>query len=97
MEVNKPDDNKPLLLNFKDKSCVTGVTRGDLKKMADQLGLTDTATVHIAMARLYQDLFPEQMENSLPTQKELQDDAAKVPPNLKVTASLKSLFGNQPD
>lgn len=43
--------NKPLLLNFKTNTRTT-VSRDALQEMAASLGFTETQTVHIALARL---------------------------------------------
>lgn len=47
-----------LLLQFRDKESMFGVTRKTVRKMADQLGLSDTETALLALARLRDSLLP---------------------------------------
>ena len=47
-----------LLLQFRDKDTMFGVTRKTVQKMADQLGLSDTETALLALARLRDSLLP---------------------------------------
>jgi hypothetical protein len=47
-----------LLLQFREKETMFGVTRKTVRKMADQLGLSDTETALLALARLRDSLLP---------------------------------------
>lgn len=47
-----------LLLQFREKETMFGVTRKTVQKMADQLGLSDTETALLALARLRDSLLP---------------------------------------
>ncbi len=86
---------KPLLLNFAQSPTVTGITRTELKEMAACLGTTETAAVHMALARMFQDLFPERIHDDLPSQAEIDAENAAAPGALKTVASLKDLFGGK--
>ena len=59
--------SNPLLINFKSKTSVTGARRESLKAIADNLGVTETAAVHIAINRLYLKLFHGGAEYDFPT------------------------------
>ena len=41
-----------LLLKFKPKDARLGVTRGTLKAVADELGVSETSAIHVALAML---------------------------------------------
>ena len=47
-----------LLLQFREKETMFGVTRKTVRKMADQLGLSDTETALLALAKLRDSLLP---------------------------------------
>lgn len=47
-----------LLLQFREKETMFGVTRKTVRKMAEQLGLSDTETALLALARLRDSLLP---------------------------------------
>ncbi len=47
-------ENKSLLLHFRDRLSPSGITRQELKEMAEMLGETsETKVAHLALARLY--------------------------------------------
>jgi hypothetical protein len=50
--------NQALLINFKQTDTAFGVRRDTLKAAAKKLGVSETSAVHIAINRLYADLFP---------------------------------------
>ena len=60
-----------LLINFKSKTSVTGARRESLKAIAEQLGVTETAAVHIAINRMYFELFHGGQEFDFPTAEQL--------------------------
>lgn len=47
-----------LLFNFRPEDTLTSVTRESLKMMSDSLGLTETQTVHFALAKLRREVLP---------------------------------------
>lgn len=61
-----------LLVRFSDATTATEVERKSLKEIAAKLGVTETKAVHIAINRLYRDLFREDREFDTPSEKELQ-------------------------
>jgi len=69
---------KPLLINFKPRTSVTGARRESLKAIADHLGVTETAAVHIAINRLHLELFHTGAEYDFPTAEQLKEIDAKL-------------------
>ncbi|MHB1954583.1 MAG: hypothetical protein ACYCOU_12625 [Sulfobacillus sp.] len=49
--------NKALLIKFRNTDTPFGVRRETLKEVAEKLGVTETKAVHIAIGRLYAQLF----------------------------------------
>lgn len=49
---------KPLLVHFKEDRSRLGATRETLKEIADELGVSETKAVHIAINRLHMQIFP---------------------------------------
>lgn len=47
-----------LLLNFQDDDTPLGITRTTLERLAKELGLNETATVHYALSRLARERLP---------------------------------------
>ena len=47
-----------LLLKFKQKDTVFGVTRQTLRAVADRLGLNETTTIHMALSNLAKETLP---------------------------------------
>lgn len=47
-----------LLLKFKNKDTPYGVTRETLKAIADEMGVTETMAIHVALSRLAKDVLP---------------------------------------
>lgn len=60
-----------LLINFKSKASVAGARRDSLKVIADYLDITETAAAHIAINRLFLELFHGGAEYEFPTSKEI--------------------------
>ena len=58
LSATKPPRTRPaaLLLRLRDRDAWNGVTRELLRKMAIQLNMTDTETVHMALANLARDM-----------------------------------------
>lgn len=50
---------KPILFNPRPKDTQTSVSRGTLKLIAETLGLTETQTMHFALARLRSEVLPK--------------------------------------
>lgn len=50
---------QPLLVNFRDQDTLTSVTRETLRLIAKALGLTETQTVHFALAKLRREVLPK--------------------------------------
>jgi hypothetical protein len=47
-----------LLVAFRTKDTVYGVTRGTLKALSDELDMNETTVVHLALSRLARELLP---------------------------------------
>ena len=47
-----------LLLKFRARDTRTGVTRGTVKALAQELGLNETQVIHMALSRLAADVLP---------------------------------------
>ena len=60
-----------LLLNFREKDSTLGISRAKLRKIAQRLGTTETGAVHIAIARLYINLFENAGNFDFPNKKGL--------------------------
>ena len=60
-----------LLINFKSKASVAGARRDSLKVIADYLDITETAAAHIAINRLFLELFHRGAEYEFPTTKQI--------------------------
>jgi hypothetical protein len=67
---------KPLLIQFQETDSIMGSRRETLKKLAEHLGVTETRAVHIAINRLYRDLFHPQ-ETDFPTEQQIQAAQAR--------------------
>ena len=52
-------DLKPILFNFRPEDTLTSVTRETLKLIAEALGLTETQTMHFALAKLRREVLPK--------------------------------------
>jgi hypothetical protein len=65
------NQNKPLLVRFKDKGSMLSASRDVLKQCAERLGVTETTAVHIAINRLYMQIFPERVAEEAPTDTQL--------------------------
>ena len=50
---------KPILFNFRPDDTLTSVTRETLKLIAETLGLTETQTMHFALAKLRREVLPK--------------------------------------
>ena len=63
--------NKALLIKFRDTDTPFGVRRETLKEVAEQLGVTETKAVHIAINRLYTSLSGEDGDFDFPSDETL--------------------------
>ena len=54
--------SKALLLKFRETDTGMGVSRNTLKEISENLGVSETMAVHIALARLRRDLFDIQAD-----------------------------------
>lgn len=52
-------------------------SRETLKQCADRLGVTESAAVHIAINRLYMQLFPEKIAETAPTDKLIKESTSR--------------------
>lgn len=60
MEIlSKEDDNKPLLVNFRDDDA--GCSRNELRAMAKLMGKSETTIIHMALNRMYVALFDAEL------------------------------------
>ena len=61
-----------LLLQFRNRDSMVGVTRKTVKRMATMLGMNETETTQMALARLRDSLIPAYPEDNGPfTEKQL--------------------------
>ncbi len=64
--------NDKLLLQFRSRDSMVGVTRKTVKRMAAMLGMNETETTQVALARLRDSLIPAYPEDEGPlTEKQL--------------------------
>lgn len=71
------DENKPLLVLLKENSSMLSASQDTLKQCADRLRVTETAAVHIAINRLYMQLFPERIAEDAPTDAQITEINAR--------------------
>lgn len=62
---------RSLLLNFRKEQSQTGTDRDTLKQIAEKLGCSETMAAHMAINRLYRDLFTGNVAFDLPNDAEL--------------------------
>lgn len=58
-KVKRTKGLKPILFNFRPEDTLTSVTRETLKLIAETLGLTETQTMHFALAKLRREVLPK--------------------------------------
>jgi hypothetical protein len=58
-----------LLLKFKEKDTPYGVTRETLKAIADEMDVSETMAVHLALSRLAKDVLPAYEKDDGPLSK----------------------------
>lgn len=71
------NQNKPLLVRFKDNSSMLSASRDTLKQCAEHLGVTETAAVHIAINRFHMQLFPERIAEEAPNDAQIAEINAR--------------------
>jgi hypothetical protein len=84
-----------LLVAFRTKDTVYGVTRSTLKALSDELDMNETTVVHLALSRLARELLPayEPDDGPLkPTDLDRLRNAAKARAPKGKVISTKSLF-----
>lgn len=90
-------ENKPLLIRFKEGNSMMGANRDTLKQCAERLGVSETAAVHIAINRLYMELYPERIAEAMPTDEQIAEANARNAPSAKDpvvhSASLADMLG----
>lgn len=69
-----------LLVTFRPKDTRFGVTRKTVRKMADTLGLTDTDTMMLALARLRDSLLPAYEPDDGPLTEQQMQAIRKIEP-----------------
>lgn len=71
------EQNKPLLVRFKESSSMLSASRDTLKQCAERLGVTETAAVHIAINRLYMQLFSGRIAEDAPSDDQIAEINAR--------------------
>ncbi len=56
--ISPPSQGKKLLVSFRSKDGIFGVTRGTMRKLAAELNLKETQVVHFALRRLADSVLP---------------------------------------
>lgn len=70
--------DKPLLVRFRSRETATGgVTRDQLRELAESMGITETAVVHISISRMYLAHFGE-VRRSVVSQGRIIEELAEV-------------------
>jgi len=79
-----------MLFRFREQDTAFGVTRRTTHELAEQLGMSETQVLHIALARMARDTLPAYEQDNGPlTEKQLAALRRMVPQGkMKVTASL---------
>lgn len=67
-----------LLLKFKSKDSPYGVTRETLKALAEEMDVSETMAVHLALSRLAKDVLPAYEADNGPLSKSDLDHIRKV-------------------
>lgn len=80
-----------LLFRYRHNDTITGVTRKTAKRMAQLLGLTETQTIHLAIARLAQETLSRyEMDNGALTISQIRAIRKLEPPGRMIM--YKNLF-----
>lgn len=56
--MSTDQEQKPLVLNFRDQDSEEGITRQTLQEMAAMLGIKETKVIHRALAGMAQRILP---------------------------------------
>ncbi|PKY11736.1 hypothetical protein B1757_02800 [Acidithiobacillus marinus] len=83
-----------ITIRFDNEKTVTGATHFALKRIAEHLGVSQNKAVHIAINRLYDQFFPEDVSHDMPTPEELAVVRGRIPDetSAKVLDSLSKVF-----
>ncbi|MEJ2644288.1 MAG: hypothetical protein P8180_05040 [Gammaproteobacteria bacterium] len=86
MTATTQDDK--LLLKYRERDTVTGITRATARRVAKALGLNETQTIHLAMAQLAKEVLPAYEPDNGPLKpKELEAIRKLVPQDRPFTAT----------
>lgn len=87
--------SEKLLLKFRVKDTPFGITRGTLKALAEELGVSESKVVHMALSKFAADVLPAYAPDDGPLTvkqiKALRNDASNRLPKGK-TISMNTLF-----
>lgn len=77
-----------LLLKYRERDTVTGITRATARRVAKVLGLNETQAIHLAMAQLAKEVLPAYEPDNGPLKpKELEAIRKLVPQDRPFTAT----------
>ena len=79
-----------ILLRYRDRDTAYGVTRQTATRIAENLGLSETQVVHVALANLARQTLPRyEIDNGPLTEKQMDEiDRLQPPGRMKVKSSL---------
>ncbi|MBU2738716.1 hypothetical protein [Acidithiobacillus concretivorus] len=85
---------KAITVRFEEEKTVTGATHEALRRVSEHLGVSQNKAVHIAINRLYDDIFPDEVSHDMPTPAELDFLRDRIPDdkNAKVIDGLGKIF-----
>lgn len=86
--------SQAITVRFESEKTVTGATHEALRRVAEHLGVSQNKAVHIAINRLYDDVFPGEVSQDMPTATELAFLQDRIPSDkdAKVVDSLSKIF-----
>ena len=87
---SKPSSSNGILLRYRERDTAYGVTRQTTARIAENLGLSETQVVHVALANLARQTLPRyEVDNGPLSEKQMDEiDRLQPPGRMKVKQSL---------
>lgn len=86
----RPPSGNGILLRYRERDTAYGVTRQTATRIAENLGLSETQVVHVALANLARQTLPRyEVDNGPLSEKQMNEiDRLQPPGRMKVKSSL---------
>jgi hypothetical protein len=87
---SKPPASNGILLRYRERDTAYGVTRQTATRIAENLGLSETQVVHVALANLARQTLPRYEADNGPLSENQMDEIGRLQPpgRMKVKTSL---------